>query len=155
MVFSRPLLTLVLLTAVLWVSAPALWSQANGPGGAEEDPAALVGLTLEELIARFGPPESVYAVRGLESWQDDVVFVYGNRDFYIYKDRVWQLGLNSVYGITVGESRSVAALIFEDLQLFDSYGVLPLTGRSWPLSLRLEWGNTNVISAIYIYRPDF
>ncbi|GHT95826.1 hypothetical protein FACS1894141_5150 [Spirochaetia bacterium] len=154
MVFTRNgpyrLLPAVLIAVLL--NAPALWSQANE---STEDPAALVGLTLEELIARFGVPESVYAVRGPESWQDDVVFVYGNQDFYVYKDRIWQLGLNSVYGIKLGDSRAVAALIFEDLQLFDTYGVLSLPGRSWPLSLRLEWGSTAIISAIYLYRSDF
>jgi hypothetical protein len=152
MIPFRSLLPALLIVA--FFNAPALWPQGNGAGNAE-DPAALVGLTLEELIARFGPPESVYAARGLEPWQDDVVFVYGDRDFYVYKDRVWQLGLESVYGVRVGESRAAAALILEDLRLFDTYGLLSLPGGSWPLTLRLEWGTTNAVSAIYIYRPDF
>ena len=42
-----------------------LWPQ-NSPLLIEEDPALLIGYSLEELINRFGVPRSVYPVRGLE-----------------------------------------------------------------------------------------
>jgi hypothetical protein len=158
--FSYPLIyPVILLIPLLFLEAPRpLWAQPadiEGIGGAA-DPAALIGLTLEDLIARFGAPESVYAVRGVELWQDDVVFVYGDREFYLYKDRVWQLGLKSAYGINLGDSRSVLPLFLgENIQNFEEYSLFSLPSRGWPLTLRCNTGPAGTVSAIFIYRSDF
>jgi hypothetical protein len=145
------------LMLILRAGVPA-WGQTadiEGIGGAA-DPAGLIGITLEDLIANFGAPESVYAVRGLEPWQDDVVFVYGDRELYLYKDRVWQLGLKSAYGVNLGDSRSVLPLLLGDgVQFFEDYSLFTLPSRGWPLALRCNVGPAGTISAIFIYRSDF
>ncbi|GHV36019.1 hypothetical protein AGMMS50268_34740 [Spirochaetia bacterium] len=124
------------------------------------DPAAFIGLTLEALINRFGAPQSVYAVRGLEDWQDDVVFVYPQADFYVYRDRVWQIGLQSAYGIRIGDPRAAAVLAMGDgAQDFEDHILLSLPGKSWPLMLRVNLGGIAAaaggVSALFVYRPDF
>ncbi|MDR3146416.1 MAG: hypothetical protein LBU21_09065, partial [Treponema sp.] len=81
------LLPLFLIAGIrLCLGAPAELSAQEGD---EVDPASRIGLSLDELVAGRGVPESVYAVRGGEDWQDDVVFVYPDGDYYIYRDRVW------------------------------------------------------------------
>jgi hypothetical protein len=124
--------------------------------GAQEDPAQIVGLTLTSVYARYGIPESVHAVRGAEEWQDDVVFVYKDWDMYIFKDRVWQVGLKSAMGISLGDSAGLAFLMLgEGVQTFDGYLLYSLPPRSWPLQLRLDLDEAGKVTAIYIYRSDF
>jgi hypothetical protein len=124
--------------------------------GAQEDPAQIVGLTLDSVYARYGIPESVYAVRGAEEWQDDVVFVYQDWDLYIFRDRVWQVGLKSAMGISLGDSAGMAFLMLgEGVQSFEGYLLYSLPPRSWPLQLRLDLDSAGKVTAIYIYRSDF
>jgi hypothetical protein len=126
------------------------------PLAAQEDPAQLVGLTLAAVYERCGVPESVYAVRGAEEWQDDVVFVYKDWDLYIYKDRVWQVGLKSVMGISLGDSSGMAFLMLgEQVQSLDGYLLYSLPPRAWPLQLRFDLDGEGKITAIYVYRADF
>jgi hypothetical protein len=126
------------------------------PLAAQEDPAQIVGLTLAAVHERYGIPESVYAVRGAEEWQDDVVFVYRDWDLYIYRDRVWQVGVRSALGVSLGDSAGMAFLMLgEELQSFDGYLLHELPSRAWPLHLRLDLDRAGKVSAIYIYRPDF
>ena len=126
------------------------------PLASQEDPAQVVGLTLAAVYERYGVPESVYAVRGAEEWQDDVVFVYKDWDLYIYQDRVWQVGLKSALGISLGDSAGIAFLALgEGVQSFDGYLIHSLPPRSWPLQLRLDLDGTGKVTAIYIYRSDF
>ncbi|MDR1302827.1 MAG: hypothetical protein LBK43_10225 [Treponema sp.] len=121
-----------------------------------EDISSVVGLTLEGLISRFGLPQSVYAVRGMETWQDDVVFTYEAGDFYIYKDRIWQIQIKAAYGIQIGDNlTSISWILGEGTQIYRDYFLIPLRGHSWPLMLRLNIDNVGLISAIFIYRPDF
>jgi hypothetical protein len=135
-------------------AAPALAAQEAA--GTAEDPSALVGLTLEALIDRFGIPQSVYAVRGLEEWQDDVVFVYPQGDFYVFRDRVWQIGIKSAYGIHAGDPRAAAALVMGDeAEEFEECLRLSLPGKGWPLMLRVNVTPAGAVSAIFVYRPDF
>jgi hypothetical protein len=131
-----------------------LWSQtAVAEGG---DPAALIGLTLGELWEQYGPPLEVHAARGAESWQDDVVFRYAEGDFYIYRDRVWQLSLRDAYGLKLGDPRGmIPALLGEDLEEFERRALRPLLGWNWPLVLQIDFNGTGQVSAIYIYRSDF
>jgi hypothetical protein len=126
------------------------------PLAAQEDPAQIVGLTLAAVYGRYGIPESVHAVRGAEEWQDDVVFVYKDWDLYIYQDRVWQVGLKSALGISLGDSAGMAFLMLgEGVQSFDGYLLYSLPPRSWPLQLRLDIDGTGKITAICLYRSDF
>jgi hypothetical protein len=135
--------------------ASALPAQ-TGTGPVPEDPVLLIGLSLDTLVFRYGPPQSVYAVRGLEEWQDDVVFVYNDWDLYIFQDRVWQVGLKSAYGIFLGDPQGVAPLILgEEVRNFEGYLLYSLPPRSWPIQMRMNLDAQGRISAIYIYRSDF
>ncbi|MDR1903051.1 MAG: hypothetical protein LBQ88_12320 [Treponema sp.] len=127
-----------------------------GAGGIG-DPAGFIGFTLEELLRQFGAPLSVYAVRGLEEWQDDVVFVYNEADFYVYKDRVWQLGLKSAYGIKTGDSRSSAMLAMQGPveQSASSYVQCSLQNKPWNTKLRVNFDRAGLVSIIFVYRSDF
>ena len=122
----------------------------------ENDPVNLVGLTLGELLGRFGTPRSVYAARGIEEWQDDVVFVYDEGDFYVYKDRVWQAGLKEAHGIKAGDSRAVVSLVLG--QAAEDRGdsiYCPLEVKGWPLMLRYVFDREGRLHMIFIYRTDF
>ncbi|MDR2101350.1 MAG: hypothetical protein LBP43_02115 [Treponema sp.] len=142
----------LLFAAVFWL-AGALRSPADE---LPPDPASLIGLTLEGMISRFGVPQSVYALRGPEEWQDDVVFVYDQGDFYVYKDRIWQLGVNAAYNIKVGDPRGTVFLVLgEEIQNFEDHIISPLPGRAWPLALRVNFDPSGLVSAIFVYRPDF
>jgi hypothetical protein len=156
------------LAALVWGASlyaqtgdPQLTTGAEGSvraGGAElqGSPAPLIGLTLEGAIAQFGAPKSVYPIRGLEAWQDDVVFEYDDRDLYIYKDRVWQVGLKTAYGISLGDRRAAALLALgEGYQHYDDHILFPLPSRSWPLMLRVNVNAAGTVSALFVYRSDF
>jgi hypothetical protein len=120
------------------------------------DPSQLVGMTLESVFSRFGVPKAVYALRGLESWQDDVVFEYEDLDLYIYKDRVWQAGLKEAYGIALGDHRSAAVLALgEGYQNFEDHILFSLPGGGWPLMLRINLNAAGSVSALFIYRSGF
>ena len=134
------------------VTAP-LWAQMPQPPQGE--PLSFVGMTLNELFERFGTPASVYTARGEENWQDDVVFVYNEGDFFIYRNRVWQIGLKSLYGMKIGDAKAVALLTLGDeAQDAGNYLLCNLSGFGWPLSLRVSLSDGKV-SAIYVYRPDY
>ena len=142
-----------MLFVFLFFSLSFLHAQGNVT---EEDPVSFVGLTLDELISRFGIPRYVYAARGLEDWQDDVVFVYDQGNFYIYRDRVWQVGLSSVRGINRGDPRGVISLIMGSNA--DDRGdtiFYPLHVTPWPLMLRWDIDSAGRVQAIFIYRTDF
>ena len=117
---------------------------------------SLVGMRLAELIERFGPPATVLAARGNELWQDDVIFQYDEMDFFIYRDRVWQVRVASAHGIRVGDPRQAVVLVLgDDVEDRGDYLVSPLTGRDWPLALRVNFNSAERVSAIFIYRPDY
>jgi hypothetical protein len=130
------------------------WAQGQ-PFSADE-PFSFVGLRLAELIERFGAPKAVFAARGGELWQDDVVFQYDEGDFYIYTDRVWQVRLSSVRGISVRDRKQVALLVMgDDVQDMGDHLLLPLYGNNWPMMFRVNINPAGLVSAIYIYRSDY
>jgi hypothetical protein len=113
-------------------------------------------MQLDELIEMFGTPRTVAADRGNEVWQDDVVFQYAEGDFYIFKDRVWQVKLASVFGISLRDSKSVVLLVLGDnVEDRGEYLLLPLPAQGWPLMLRVNFNSAGLVSAIFIYRPDY
>jgi hypothetical protein len=141
---------IVSILLILW-SAGAAWSQQNYAN----DPASLIGTSLKDLIAIFGVPQSVYAARGPNLWQDDVVFAYGDWEFYLYKDRVWQISLKTAYGIKIGERRDVIPLVLgAGVQTYDAYMLYTYPNRSWPISIRFNTGRNGLVSAIFIFRAD-
>jgi hypothetical protein len=144
---------ILFLVMVLAIAMP-LWSQSSPPGQYDEQ-LTLIGLKLDELYQRFGSPQTVYAARGGETWQDDVVFVYNEGDFYVYRDRVWQIGIKSIYGIRVGDAKAVALLVLgENAQDKGDYVLYAFQGSAWPLSLRVNFA-AGKIAAIFVYRADY
>jgi hypothetical protein len=131
-----------------------LWAQQGG--NRNDEIISNIGLRLEDLFLRYGVPNTVHAARGNEHWQDDVVFVYNEWDFYIFRDRVWQIGLKSAYGLKIGDPKAAALLALGDKARVDEgdYLLYPLTGSAWPLSLRVNF-NAGKISGIFVYRTDF
>jgi len=125
-------------------------------GFSNDEHIAFVGMTISELIGRFGPPGSVTTERGVEVWQDDVVFQYNGADFYIFRDRVWQVKIGSTHGISNGDRKAVVllALGYRAADM-GNYMLISITGKSWPMMIRIDFSNTEQVAAIYIYRSDF
>jgi len=124
------------------------------------EPVSYIGLTLTELITNFGIPDSVYSSRGPEVWQDDVVFKYGATDFYIVKDRVWQIAVREAFLIRAGDPFTAVFLSFgEPVASGPDYAVFTLErrnlpGQLWPLAIRFNFDAAGRIAMIYIYRSD-
>lgn len=111
---------------------------------------------MDGIFTRFGVPQSVHAVRGLEAWQDDVVFTYPDWDLYWFKDRVWQVGLAAAYGVKKGDPLdTILSTLGKPIQQKDNTLVYPLPSRSWPLRLRILLDETGALQTLYIYRSDF
>jgi len=129
-------------------------------GLSNDEEYAFIGMTLSEMLERFGPPRSVASARGIELWQDDVVFHYTGVDFYVFKDRVWQVKFATTRGISVGDRKEAVLLTLgsaaEDR---GDFLLLPITGANarimWPLFIRINFTNTGLVNAIFLYRPDF
>ena len=143
---------------LLW---PLAFAAAQGNAAAQNNadgvnPVSFISLTLDELLQSFGVPRSVYAARGFEVWQDDVVFVYDQGDFYVYKNRVWQLGLKSFRGINIGDPRGVVSLILGSKAQDRPNAIFyQLNEAAWPMMLRCDFNNAGKVEAIFIYRTDF
>jgi len=128
-------------------------------GLSNEEQLSFVGMMMADLLEQLGPPRSVITERGIEVWQDDVVFQYNGADFYIYRDRIWQVKLASTHGVSNGDRKPAVMLILgSNAQDMGDHILLPITGRNWPMMMRINFsnsGNTGVVSAIYIYRHNF
>ena len=139
----------------LMLFAGPLAAQNSAP---YDDLAALVGLRLDALVERFGLPGSVEVARGDEPWQDDVVSVYPHGDFFLHRDRVWQIGLKAAPGMKVGDPEAVAFLVFgADSERHEGLLILPLRPpmtSGWPVALRVNLVGGR-IAAIHVYRTDF
>ncbi|HON88565.1 MAG TPA: hypothetical protein P5519_05880 [Spirochaetia bacterium] len=127
----------------------------------QEAPIKLIGMTLQELLVSFGVPVSVTAVRGIEPWQDDIVFNYKNGlSFYIYKDRVWKLRIGSGYrqpfmGIVIGSSVDMAVTLFGLPKVQENqYTEWVMPFESWPMRLRALTDHDGKIVALFLYRSD-
>ena len=142
----RKITSLLILFLVFGVQT--LWAQ-------ETDPASYIGITLSGLIEQLGVPLTVHASRGLNEWQDDVVFVYNEGDFFIFRDRVWQLGIRSAYRIRAGDARDVVFLSFgEAVYSGSDFATFPLNGYSWPMAIRFNFDSNGRVAMIFIFRSD-
>ncbi|GMO46334.1 MAG: hypothetical protein Ta2B_27820 [Termitinemataceae bacterium] len=141
-----------LLVVALFCSV-SLFAQANS--AAASDPISYIGLTINDLITQFGVPTSVYSVRGMEDWQDDVVFEYKTIDFYIFRNVVWQVSVKAALGINVGDPRAAVLLVMGNkAEDKSSYILQTVTGMSWTLQWRFNIKGGKV-SSIYLYRMDY
>lgn len=148
---KRNLLLPLLLLLVLPLKA-----QAISPAISDDEKLLFVGMTLAQLIERLGPPRTVAAVRGVEVWQDDVIFQYAEGDFFIHGDRVWQVRLLSACGISAKERKAaVMQKLGNTAEDKNDHALLSIPGKNWPLTLRVNFNSSGQVSAIFIYRPDF
>jgi len=149
------------------IACNAVFAEAavSGPAVApillDDDPAPLLGLGLAEAVSLYGPPASVFAVRGEEAWQDDVAFRYApGYTLFLYGDRLWQLRFaapyaGSVYGLFVGDAADKAcSLLGEPYERGNDFLVYRMPYRGYPVCLRLDLANGR-LSDIYVYRADF
>ena len=99
------------LLLILFLSLPS-WAQERplNTGLSNEEQYAFIGMKLEDVIEKYGPPRSVASARGVELWQDDVVFQYTGVDFYFYIDRVWQVKFVTTHNISNGDKKADAML---------------------------------------------
>jgi len=131
-------------------------STAKSAGIEVGEPADLVGLTLSQVLETFGVPDSVFAVRGPEEWQDDVVFRFKGLELYLFRDRVWQARSDTAQGLRSGDfQEKVLALLGEPLLRLDSSFVYQLGGKAWPLRLRVRFDQMGSIADLYLYRADY
>ena len=150
--------TVVLLLPLLLAAAIAQAQASPDPESLELP--TLVGLTVPEALERFGAPAEVFAARGAEPWQDDVVFYYPP-GFYLfwYQNRVWQARVDDSFegtflNLSMGRSREqvLAALGPPMREVGDSL-VYHLEDRGYPVRLRLYFRD-GILADAYCYRGD-
>jgi hypothetical protein len=144
----------------LALAALALRLQAEAPPLLDDDPSALLGLTLADALSRLGPPASVAAVRGGEAWQDDVAFVYApGYTLFWYGGRLWQLRFadpyaGSILGLFLGDSADKAcSLLGQPYESGPDYLLYRMPYKAFPVRLRLILSRGRVADA-YLYRAD-
>ncbi|MDR2900713.1 MAG: hypothetical protein LBV20_04260 [Treponema sp.] len=148
---------LIPLVLMLIIAARFSYAQENTAAPIPPiDPASYVGMTLETLSGQLGLPRSVHAVRGNESWQDDVVFIYPSIEVYIFKDRVWQVCPVSVYNMKIGDSiDQLKTAMGEPLLATAQYLLYQLPSQAWPMMLRINVNPEGKAASFFIYRSDF
>ena len=153
------LVLLILLACPIWAQNQPIYA-----GLSNDDQLSFVGMMMADMLERFGTPRSVVPERGREVWQDDVVFQYNGVDFYVYRDRVWQIKIASTHGISNGDRKPAALLALGSIPNGSAvedkgdHAIITISGRIWSLIMRVNFSNTSntgQVTAIYIYRPDF
>ncbi len=163
----------IALWALLLPPAQALPGAADGSGPPGEPPAAeaaagaplaalaeSIGLDLPAAYRCFGAPREVFAVRGPEAWQDDVVFYFDNHLYLFWlRDRVWQARVDRFFGgeflgLRMGMSRAeVRARMGEPLSEGEGFLLFHLEDVGYPIRLRLLFEEERLVDA-YCYRSD-
>ena len=140
---------------------PQLQPQSASPVVLDDDPSALLGLSLGESFARFGAPSSVYALRGDESWQDDVAFAYGTGyTLFMYGDRLWQLRFTkpyagSIFGLFIGDgSDKILSILGQPYENGPGFLVYRMPYKAYPVRLKLALQGERIVDA-YLFRADF
>jgi len=125
------------------------------------DPTRLIGLDIPGAVAAVGLPQQMFAWRGAEEREDNVVFYYPDF-FYLFwfKDRVWQVRCDrrftsTVFGLTLGSSREqVERASPRTLTPSGDSLYFDMNDGSFPLRVRLVF-TASVLSDLYVYRSDF
>jgi hypothetical protein len=141
---------------VLFSLVLPLQAQSISPAIAGDEKLSYIGMTLAQLIERFGAPRTVAVARGGEAWQDDVVFQYADADFFIHNDRIWQAKFSAAFGISTRDRKAAVMLLLgSTAEDKGDHALLSIPGRDWPTTLRVNLNNSGQVTAIYIYRSDF
>lgn len=126
----------------------------------ELDIPSLIGMDLASAIEGFGAPQEVYAVRGEELRQDDVVFYY-EQHFYLFwfRNRIWQVRLDGRYGdnffkVSMGAAREeVLEAMGQPFKELDDSLIYNLEDRGYPVRLRFYFTHGQ-LDDFYCYRGD-
>jgi uncharacterized membrane protein len=125
-------------------------------------PSVMLGMSPGDAIEHLGAPSRVYAVRGPEAWQDDVVFEYGDGlSLFLFADRVWQVRIVEpyplpVFGFILGGTRdAISEALGVPAVVMNGDPEWMLAGESWPVRLRAIPGEDGSIRELYVYRADF
>jgi hypothetical protein len=142
-------------------AASAQAAPGDGRALLGDDPALLLGIAPREAFDRFGPPETLFPLRGEEAWQDDVVFQYsGGFSLFWYSGRVWQVRLSTGYrgpafGVSMGDGLdAIVSLLGQPYLSADPGYVFNLPSRGYPVRMRVSLKEGKV-NDMYIYRADF
>lgn len=125
-------------------------------------PQELLGSTVKELIALFGPPDEVFAHRGLKPEEDTVVFFYQNSRcyFFFYGSSVWAIRLDhktsiSLLGLKMAmPKQDILAILKLPYQEVSGSLIFVLPEEAFPVRLRLYFEN-GLLKDAYLYRGDF
>jgi hypothetical protein len=141
--------------------APPAARPQSVPAILDDDPSSLLGLSLGDVFARLGAPASVYALRGDESWQDDVAFSYGSGyAAFIYGDKLWQIRFTkpyagSLFGLFLGDSQDkILSILGQPYENGPGYLVYRMPYKPYPVRLRLALQDERLADA-YLFRADF
>jgi hypothetical protein len=139
----------------MWSDDAAGGEAGQETAGASEPLEKLIGKTLGDLIAEYGVPSAVFAARGAEEWQDDVVFVYKDFDCYIFEDRVWQVRTDAAYGVKIGDSRAaVKNALGDGARDAGVCMLLRLPSTVWEMTVRVNFDKADKAESVFIYRSD-
>ena len=153
---------LFLLRFPAFLLAVLLLLVAGGSLFAQEtlDLSALIGLTLEEVHQRLGAPAEVYALRGAEPEQDDVVFYYPSHLYlFWFENRVWQVRVDRrfsgrVFSLPLGTSRQkVIETMGRPILEFPDSLVFHIEDRGYPVQARLYFDEDG-LADVYCFRGD-
>jgi hypothetical protein len=121
---------------------------------------ALIGLTLEEVHQSLGVPAEVYALRGPEPEQDDVVFYYASHLYlFWFENRVWQIRADRrfsgrVFSLAMGTSREqVIETMGRPILEFPDSLVFHIEDRGYPIQARLYFDQDG-LADVYCFRGD-
>lgn len=134
-------------------------AQRSLPG--EHPLASLLGMTLKEAAAVFGPPAQVFPVRGAKVWEDDVAFYYPDHSYlFWFRDRVWEVRVDrrfsgTAIGVRMGDERAeVEKVLGRPFHTGVDSEIFILPNRGFPVRARLFF-TAGRLSDLYVYRGDF
>ncbi len=123
---------------------------------------AKLGWTPAEAINWLGSPSSLFAYRGTETSEDNVVFYYQDHLYlFWFQDRVWQVRaderwVGNVDGVRMGMTLSeVIDFWGPPINNRDENPTWTLPDRGYPVRVRLYFGDDNRLADIYVYRSDW
>jgi len=148
---------ILFLLLILFLSFP-MWAQERplNTGLSNEEQYAFIGMMIDEVIEKYGPPRSVAAARGVDLWQDDVVFRYTGIDFYIYIDRVWQVKFSTTHNVSINDKKAEVLLTLgETAEDKEDHVLFSIEGLNWPLMLRINFNENENAVSIFLYRSDY
>jgi hypothetical protein len=140
-----------------------LLSLATLPSAFAEDfdPVRFIGLDPQAAFSTLGSPQEVFAFRGADEKQDNVVFFYPDFLYlFWYRNRVWQVRVDMrfakpVFGLSLGMTE-------EEVEKSRTRPLIPagnslyfnLDDEKFPLRVRLLF-TSGVLSDVYVYRSDY